>query len=79
MGSYTHGKPYLDGRTYFRTDTYHSDRYPDLDGQRDRLFAASLTDDTPIWDGRIGQGYDAKCSCCYLGFAHTTAAHQHRS
>lgn len=78
MGSYTHGKPYRDGNSYFRRDTYHSDRYPDLDGNRDRLFAAGPNDDSPLWNSSIGQGYNANCSCCYLGFAHTTAAHQKR-
>ncbi len=67
-GSYTHGEPYYSGRTWFRFDQWLS-----VGGEAsfDRLFAASKSDDTPIYRGPYG--FD--CSCCYLGFAHTTAAH----
>jgi len=74
-GRYEHGRAYRsgEGRGWFRRDVYRSDGSPDLDGNSDRLFAAGRADDSPIFQGQ----YDgARCSCCYLGFAHTVAKHE---
>ncbi len=70
-GAYEHGTPYrTQCGTCQRVDTYRSDS-PDLDGNRDRAFAANIKDDSPIYSGP----YNPSCSCCWLGFTHTTAAH----
>jgi hypothetical protein len=70
-GRYTHGRPYNRSGTWHRRDQYQSD-----DGHRgtDNAFCAGPTDDSPMHCGP----YDPKCSCCWLGFAHTTAAHDQR-
>lgn len=71
-GTYEHGKPYLGDLTWFRTDSWTSNK--GTAREHERLFAAGPKDDSPIYRGR----YDAECSCCYLGFAHTTEAHEQR-
>jgi len=66
-GTYEHGKPGC---------IYRTDKWTSNNGEvaNERLFAAGPKDDSPIYRGR----YNSKCSCCYLGFAHTVAAHELR-
>ena len=70
-GTYEHGVPYYNDRQWFRVDQWNG---MSSEG-RDRLFAAGWHDDSPIYRG----GYNPKCSCCYLGFAHTELAHHART
>lgn len=39
-------------------------------------FAAGPDDKSNRHNHTIGNGYDARCSCCYLGYTHTEEAHQ---
>jgi hypothetical protein len=69
-GSYVIGRPFLLDLGAARRDVRH--------GQREGLekvslvHAASMDDVTPAFDGR----WDADCSCCWLGFAHSRARHE---
>ena len=59
-----------------RMDVYVSD----VSGQRyyEPAFATGPSDKSNRHDCSIGYGYDARCSCCYLGFTHTEEAHKQR-
>ncbi len=75
-GTYEHGTPEL-SRDYGGHGTWRrSDKWTSKGGDVtwDRLFAAGPGDDSPIYSGR----YHSACSCCYLGFGHTTEAHVER-
>lgn len=81
MSHYTQGKPYCKDRTWLRVDTYHSEQR-DLDGNTDRLFALGPDDNTPgvlTYGPNANRQYHGNCSCCYLGFPHTTARHDHEA
>ena len=73
-GSYIHGEVYREGRSWFRYDSWLSN-----EGERgfDRLFAACSDDDSPLHD--TYRKRDPRCSCCYLGFAHTKKYHIERT
>lgn len=65
------------GRTVYRIDDYHSndEGYTGTD----RFFATSTQDFSPPHDiGLYHEGYNPECSCCWLGFPHTEAAHEQR-
>lgn len=64
------GKPYLSREgTWFRNDKWTSKRMKET--FMERRFAANREDNSPVFYGQ----YDAQCSCCWLGFSHTTDAH----
>jgi hypothetical protein len=69
-GSYEHGRTRCFERCYVRDDTYVNAET----GERSHstVHAAHHGDDSPIWTGE----YNPRCVCCYLGFGHTTEAHQ---
>lgn len=78
-GTYTHGTPTrvhagIWPGSWARVDTWTSHRADGPQAEPDRLFAASLTDDSPVY----GEPSDPTCSCCWLGFGHTSAAHTQR-
>ena len=64
----------FDGR--FRRDTWISART----GERfaEPAFAAGPEDKSNRHNHSIGQGYDPRCSCCYLNFTHTQELHNRR-
>jgi hypothetical protein len=70
---YTQGAIERSDRSSYRRDTYHCARYPDLDGQTDRVRCASAIDRTPIFTGH----YQSQCPCCWLNQCHTEAVHAH--
>jgi hypothetical protein len=73
-GTYQHGTPWFShDRSWFRTDLWTCKR--DGSEERERLFAAGPDDDTPVYRGP----YNPDCSCCWLNFGHTTAAHEKRT
>jgi hypothetical protein len=75
-GTYEHGRPYYSGvSSYRRSDTWiPNDKASCKDISHDLLFAASMSDQSPIYLGP----YNGNCSCCWLGFGHTTEAHKRR-
>ena len=48
-------------------------------GNRCKIFRAGDNDNTPIYRHWEYGRYDAECSCCYLGFAHTEALHERKT
>jgi len=78
------GQPYRSAEgSWFRVDTYTSRSTGEV--SRERHFAAGPEDDSPLFcsyypeDGTPGWGqYDPDCSCCWLNFSHTLAAHNAR-
>lgn len=70
-GKYVHQRTFCSERTWFRLDLYICK--DGTEGGVDRFFAASHDDMSPPHDG-----YDGKCSCCWLGFPHTSKAHELR-
>lgn len=61
--------------TWFRLDIYTPDAWGCVP-LTERRFAAGRGDYSPMFLEGINGRYDAGCSCCYLGFSHTLAAHQ---
>ena len=60
---------------------YRIERYTPNDGRPaviERRFSAG-PDDTSGPRSVYPSGYDSRCSCCYLGFSHTEAAHEKSS
>lgn len=72
FGELTTGRPYNDGGTWFRRDSYYS--YITKETVSERIFAAGPEDASRPYSR--SEGYDAKCSCCFLGFSHTTEHHE---
>jgi hypothetical protein len=67
---YEIGKPYRGSdRGYFRRDLYKPS------GDLDRVFVTGRDDLSPVFNGK----YDPECSCCWLGFGHSEAFHEHRA
>lgn len=70
--SITTGPPQHRGGSIIRIDQYAAD-----DGRTpvsEHVFAADLHDDSPQ-HATYPTGYDAACSCCWLGFAHSDRCH----
>ena len=55
---------------YTRTDTYIPT------DNTEQVFAAGVDDTSPLHKHWQNGKYDSRCSCCYLGFAHSEAKHQ---
>ena len=74
MSYYTQGTPYrvrIDWHwSWYRTDTFHTDVIPDLDGSTDTARCTGQDDHSPIFSG-----YAGTCSACWVGMCHTTAYH----
>ena len=77
------GKPQRSDGSWFRVDTFTN--YRNGESTRERHFAAGPEDDSPLFCSYITAGdypgigkYDPDCSCCWLNFSHTVAAHNAR-
>lgn len=68
---YEHGPRYREGETWFRRDVYRPT------GNPQRVFVTGPNDQTCQHNSQIcyGGDYDARCACCFLGFAHSDAKH----
>lgn len=58
--------------------TYSRESYQGADGQTYRVHALNRYDTSPTHNhmhASYGGSYDARCSCCWLNIAHTTALH----
>ena len=77
MHFYEHGIPkrvLIDGHwVWRRTDTFHTDQCPDLDGQKDTLSCVDGQDQSPIQ-----KDDDSRCACCWLNIPHTWRYHFQR-
>lgn len=68
MSSYKTGKPERRDRGWIRKDTYLPT------GGTDSVLIVDGKDLTPIYRGR----HDERCSCCWLGYAHSEDQHNER-
>jgi hypothetical protein len=70
---YEPGTPYYGERSWFRRDKYIPT------GNYDLVFVIGPDDHSPIhkYGYEVNHaGYDARCSCCWLGFAHSEEYHE---
>ena len=71
MSDYIIGKPLRSSAwSYTRRDTYIPT------GSTDLVHVAHSQDTSPLYSHWQPGKYDPRCSCCYLGFAHSEAKHQ---
>lgn len=80
-GTNVPGAPRYNDGTWERIDTYTSKDTGNT--AMERRFCAGPLDDSPVANDSRNLGltegnnirYDSKCSCCFLGFSHTTFHH----
>ena len=76
-GTFEIGVPYHDGGSWFRSDLYHPNNTNELPVW-ERVFCAGR-DDFSAPHCIYPDGYNSRCSCCYLNIGHTKKLHQERT